>query len=58
VLVEEREDSPPGVLGRGVVIAESRDPYERGGQGAEVDAVEEAVPGLRVLLDVVLDLEL
>jgi hypothetical protein len=54
---EEGEDPPPGVLGGVVVIARAEQGDELTEHGASVETVEEAVPGARILLDVVGDLE-
>jgi len=53
MLIEEREDPPPGVLGGRVVVSHAGDVHERGEERARNDAVHEAVPRVRILLDVV-----
>jgi hypothetical protein len=55
VFVEEHEDPPPGVLRGRVVVVESRQVQEWLECPTEVETVHEAVPGVRVLLDVVRD---
>src|ERR1700689_3568091 len=52
VLGEELEDPPPRVLGGSVVIAQAGHVQQRREQRPGVEAIEEAVAGLRVLLDV------
>jgi hypothetical protein len=56
VLAEERQDPPPSVLGRLFVVAESGHVQQRR-QRPDLQMVEKAVTGLRVLLDVVPDAE-
>jgi diguanylate cyclase (GGDEF)-like protein len=55
--VEEGEDPPPGVLGEVVLVAHPEERDELTEDRAGVETVEEAVPGVRVLLDVVGDPE-
>ena len=51
--VEEGHDPPPRVLGGGLVIADSHDDQHSEQKVAVV--VEERVPGVGILLDVVVD---
>ncbi len=57
VAVEEGEDPPPRVLGGRVVVVEADELHQRREQRPGVDAVQEAVAGVRVFLDVVGDVE-
>lgn len=53
VLVEERQDSPPSVFGRRVVVAKSSHVEQRAEDRSCINPVEETVPCVRVLLHIV-----
>jgi hypothetical protein len=55
--VEEGEDPPPGVLGGVMVVTRAEERDQLTEDRAGVETVEEAVPGVRILLDVVVDPE-
>src|SRR3954469_12579410 len=54
VRLEEAQDAAPGVLRRGLVVADAGHPQDRAA-GAEIVPVEERVARVRVLADVALD---
>src|SRR5207253_984920 len=51
---EEPKDAPPHVLGAGLVVSETGDVEQRR-ERSDVEAVQKAVPGARVLFDVMAD---
>src|SRR3954470_17354616 len=58
VSLEEHEDPSPRVLGGGVVMVEAGERDDLAEERAGVDAVHEAVTGVGIFLDVVVDAEL